>query len=285
MTFQRQKMASAKPGPLFGTWRAGVLQEAHMLPNRKSGLLAKLGYRLTVWRAIFAAILASGLVFAAFVAAQSDSRGDAGGASYSEVQAFIERQNVEGFPLDEVVSSALELGYKPVLIAAVLSGMKFDPVVVAVTLVGEGVARDVAAAAVITVADPVVAPAVKAAVSAGASPSEIKAIEVVSSPTKKEAAPTSSNVAASQSGKAPAGSPPVPVPEQKAPSATQSGPTPVLQQPQPTEPVVPIVLPIVEPVQQPLPETVPQPVFEPVAPITPVITLPIMGGGGGATRN
>lgn len=34
-----------------------------------------------------------------------------------------------------MVSSALELGYKPVLIAAVLSGMKFDPVVVAVTLV------------------------------------------------------------------------------------------------------------------------------------------------------
>ena len=145
--------------------------------------------------------------------AQNQAGGTTDEASYSEVQAFIERFTVEGFPLDEVVSSALELGYKPELVAAVLASQKIDPVTVAVVLVNEGVARDVAAAAVIAVSDPVVAPAVKAAVSVGASETETKAIEAVT----------------------------------------------------------------------PTPKTEPTP--EPVAPVPPIVTLPIMGGGGGSTRN
>lgn len=224
--------------------------------------------RFSLRGALLALACVIGLVAAAFGFAQNQAGGTTDEASYSEVQAFIERFTVEGFPLDEVVSSALELGYKPELVAAVLASQKIDPVTVAVVLVNEGVARDVAAAAVIAVSDPVVAPAVKAAVSVGASETETKAIEAVTPTPKTEPAPT------------PAATEPVQPAE--TPAATEPAPAPETPPAEPLPPAAPV--PVPEPTPEPA-APAPQPVPEPVAPVPPIVTPPIMGGGGGSTRN
>lgn len=96
--------------------------------------------------------------------------------SISEVQAFIEQKVGEGFPIDEVISSGLELGYRPELLAAVLMNLSLEPATIAVALANEGVPRVEAAKAVITVAGAPVAPPVLEALLISAPPEERQAL-------------------------------------------------------------------------------------------------------------
>lgn len=96
--------------------------------------------------------------------------------SISEVQAFIEQKVGEGFPIDEVISSGLELGYRPELLAAVLMNLSLEPATIAVALANEGVPRVEAAKAVITVAGAPLAPPVLEALLISAPPEEQQAL-------------------------------------------------------------------------------------------------------------
>lgn len=99
-------------------------------------------------------------------------------ASLSEVQALVTRLSLEGFPADEVVSAALELGYAPELIAAVLGDLGAEPISVVLAMVAEGVPRPAAAKSVIAAFGPSVAELVKQALLVSAQPDEVAEIEV-----------------------------------------------------------------------------------------------------------
>lgn len=210
--------------------------------------------------------------------------------SMAEVQAFIEEKVGEGFPVDEVISSGLELGYRPELLAAALMNLSLEPAVIAVALASEGVTRVEAAKAVITVAGPPSSAPVMEALLIGAPAEEAQTLtaqvtELVTqlvANTTPETPPAGREVVATTE------------PEAEATPAQES--TEVAQEPTTTEPeTAPTTTAEAETTPEPTPTTevvttvepTPEPVIEPPPVVVVVVepTPPIMGGGGGGTLN
>lgn len=210
--------------------------------------------------------------------------------SISEVQAFIEQKVGEGFPIDEVISSGLELGYRPELLAAVLMNLSLEPATIAVALANEGVPRVEAAKAVITVAGAPVAPPVLEALLISAPPEEQQALtqqvtefvttvvqttqptpletptqDVATQTPESESSTTTEQTAATDTTATETTAPTETAATTEAPTTTadtsNTSPTTVTETQQPAEPP-PVVVVVVTPP-----------------------TPPIQGGGGGATVN
>lgn len=224
------------------------------------------------------------------------SQSSAGEAlSMAEVQAFIEERMGEGFPVDEVISSGLELGYRPELLAAALMNLSLEPAQIAVALAAEGVPRVDAAKAVISVAGPSSSTQVTQALLIGAPAEEVKILteQVNQLLAQLNTAPAQETVTTEQevvTTKAPEPEP-GDTPAQESVLETQESATtkpasvaaaePTTEQAPTTETVT---------ATNPMPELTPT-IMEPMSPPPPVVvvivepTPPIMGGGGGSTRN
>lgn len=211
--------------------------------------------------------------------------------SMAEVQAFIEEKVGEGFPVDEVISSGLELGYRPELLAAALINLSIEPAVIAVALAAEGVSRVDAAKAVISVAGPPSSTQVTQALLIGASPDEVKVLteqvdQLVAQLNRapiQETAATEREVVATEE----------PEPEPGDKTAQES--VLVDTEPATTKPAS-IAEAELTTEQATSDETVTATnlvptIMEPMNQAPPVVlvivepTPPIMGGGGGSTRN
>lgn len=201
--------------------------------------------------------------------------------SIAEVQAFIEQKVGEGFPIDEVISSGLELGYRPELLAAVLMNLRLEPAIIAVALANEGVPKVEAAKAVITVAGAPVAPSVLSALLLSAAPEEAAAITqqvtefvatvtttTTTTPPSQETTTATQDVAVQTT-----------EPESSPPQTTEAPPVAESTTQQDTQVTTVVTPPTTEPT--PVVETQPPPVVVVFTPPTP----PVLGGGGGATLN
>lgn len=224
------------------------------------------------------------IAFAAFswgVLSQS-SAGEA--LSMAEVQAFIEEKVGEGFPVDEVISSGLELGYRPELLAAALMNLSLEPAEIAVALVGEGVSRVDAAKAVISVAGPSSSTQVTQALLIGAPAEDVKILteQVNQLVAQLNTAPTQGTVTTEQevvTTKAPEPEPGN-SPEQESLLVTQEEAATIKPETNPAS--IAAANPTTE--QSP---TIMEPMSEPPPQVVVIVepTPPIMGGGGGSTRN
>lgn len=198
--------------------------------------------------------------------------------SISEVQAFIEQKVGEGFPIDEVISSGLELGYRPELLAAVLMNLTLEPATIAVALANEGVPKVEAAKALITVAGAPAAPPVLNALLLTAAPEEAAVIQqqvtefvatvTTTTPPSQETPNATQDVAVQTT-----------EPEPSTPQTTEVPPVDASTTPQDTQVTTEATQPTTEPT--PVVETQPPPVVVVFTPPTP----PVLGGGGGATLN
>jgi hypothetical protein len=177
---------------------------------------------------------------------QSQSAGG-GTVSMAEVQAFIEEKVGDGFPVDEIISSGLELGYRPELLATALMNLSLEPAVIALALAAEGVTRVDAAKAVISVAGPLSSTPVMEALLIGASAEEVQTLteQIAELVTQLNTTPAQESVPA----------------EQEVVATIEPTPEPALPTPDPVSEPPPVVVIVVEP------------------------TPPIMGGGGGSTLN
>lgn len=213
------------------------------------------------------------------------SQSSAGEAlSIAEVQAFIEEKVGEGFPVDEVISSGLELGYRPELLAAALMNLSLDPVEIAVALVAEGVPRVDAAKAVISVAGPSSSTQVTQAVLVGAPAEEVKILteQVNQLVAQLNTAPTQGTVTTERevvTTKAPEPEP-GDSPEQGSVLVTQEESATIKPETNPAS------IAAAEPTSEQAP-TIMEPMSEPPPQVVVIVepTPPIMGGGGGSTRN
>lgn len=203
--------------------------------------------------------------------------------SFMDAQVFIEQQMTQGFPIEEAIASALELGIKPELISAVLYAQKTDPVRIAIALVQEGVARDVAASSVLVVSGPVVAPAVRQAVLSNATAAEISAVDTViaqvvsAQPVTASSKPSTTNTTTQAEGQSDT--------EEVASSApVVSSVIPADEQTVPQQPASRAELPDLVLAESPAP-VIPESSHLPILLVTPFVTPPTLGGGGGATRN
>ncbi len=228
-----------------------------------------------------ASVLGAGLALASLAVLGQSS--DEAAVSISEVQSFIEQKVSEGFPIEEAVSSGLELGFRPEVIAAVLLNLSLEPARIAVALANEGVPKVEAAKAVITVAGTATAPPVLDALLLGSSQEEravvtqqvtifvatVTQTQGTEQPQTSQTPPAVEEVV-------------VQAPEQEVPaaSATEATVSTESATEQTTQQETTLVQPpVTEPTQ--VAESVPPSIVVLFSPPTP----PIQGGGGGATRN
>lgn len=246
------------------------------IPKHSSGHTA---YALP--KKVWGALVLGVCMAAVSVGVLSQSSADAP-VSISEVQAFIEQKVADGFPIDEVISSGLELGYRPELLAAVLMNLMLEPATIAVALANEGVPKVEAAKAVITVSGAPAAPSVLNALLLNAAPEEVAAI--TQQVTEFVATITTTTATTPASQETPAATQDVAVqtiePEPSPPQVTEAPPVAESTTQQDAQVTTVVPLPITEPT--PVVETRPPPpmvfVFTPPTP-------PALGGGGGATLN
>jgi len=200
--------------------------------------------------------------------------------SFTDVQSFINEQLVRGFPVEEAVSSALEIGIKPELICAVLHAQKLDPGKIVLTLIQEGVPLKLAASSVITVFGVEAAPVVKAALNTHDVIEMAKVVttieEIVSALDKTVTATTSpTSIAAAQAENQSAASSDALASPSLSPTDSESESQSLAAQT--TQPDLTLSEPSVPVLQESLPQS--------IALVTPVVTPPVLGGGGGVSRN
>lgn len=107
----------------------------------------------------------------------SEQSASANKLNQSEVQAYVEGLFVEGFLVDEIISSALEMGIPLELLASALLDLGVSVVDVATGFVREGVTATRSAVALVAVVGNEALPQIKEAIAKVADSEEMKTFE------------------------------------------------------------------------------------------------------------